>query len=199
MAKLIDILARELKVWPEKSVAAVQQNSFDGRVSFVDCMDVEFSIGQWDYIEPCSRIHYQKEIHSFERADDWRIAIVTHAEWQAAVDALNAPKVVEWDGVGRPPVGVNVNIRHKGASQGTGIVLFYGEETCLIKNTTKYLEREQFGVINDYVFTPIRTAEQVAAEEREKSILELVSILNPREHALYNVCSSIYDAGYRKQ
>lgn len=86
--ELVDILARELKVWPEKSVAAVQQNSKDDRVSFVDCMDVEFSMGQWDYSEPCMRIHEQKESHEFERADDWKTAIVTSAEWQAAVDAL---------------------------------------------------------------------------------------------------------------
>lgn len=86
--KLVDILARELKVWPEKSVAAVQQNSTDYRVSFVDCMDVEFSMGQWDYSEPCMRIHEQNESHEFERSDDWKTAIVTRAEWQAAVDEL---------------------------------------------------------------------------------------------------------------
>ena len=154
MAKLIDILARGLRVWPE-GYARLEQSMIG--VVFYKVFDGVLPVG------------------IFTISDDYRTTKVTRAEWQAAVDELNAPKVVEWDGVGRPPVGVNVNIRYKGVIQGTGIVLFYGEETCLIKNTTKYLEREQFGVINDYAFTPIRTAEQVAAEEREAEDNEVMS------------------------
>lgn len=93
--KLKDILARELKAWPEGSVAAVQQNITDDRISFVDCMDVEFSCGQWDYIDPCLRIHDQKDPHEFERASDWETSVVTRAEWQAAVDALKAEQESE--------------------------------------------------------------------------------------------------------
>ena len=73
--KFVDILARELKVWPEGDSPLVQ-GSF-GQVYICG--------GGPIIIETC-------------RADDWELGEVTRAEWQAAVDVLNAPKVVEWDG-----------------------------------------------------------------------------------------------------
>lgn len=75
--KLVDILARELKVWPEgleclsqfKSTGyIINGKGFDGRT--FDALRI---------------------------ADETLVAgaIVTRAEWQAAVDALNAPKAVD--------------------------------------------------------------------------------------------------------
>lgn len=84
--KLVDILARELKVWPE-GVSCLSQLQHNGAIINGKGYD-------------------GREWARLQIAEDTPPAgvLVTEAEWQAAVDALNAPKVVEWDGVGLPPV-----------------------------------------------------------------------------------------------
>ncbi|MBX9404765.1 hypothetical protein K5E40_03630 [Pseudomonas baetica] len=67
--KLIDILARELKAWPE-GYSSLQQ-SFAGMVFH----------GAKDGILPIVRLSV---------SEDFRIASVTRAQWQAAVDALKS-------------------------------------------------------------------------------------------------------------
>ena len=176
--KLVDILALELKVWPEKSVAAVQQNSI---VYFIDCMDVEFSWGQWDYGEPCMRIHKQKEIHKFERSDDWKTAIVTRAEWQAAVDELNATKVVDLDGDGLPPVGIDCEMK-KADSWVLVNILAHIVDDPIFNPIAIYMEANDPSALAGQAvasrFRSIRTAEQVAAEEREKAVADLYFTIN---------------------
>ena len=76
--KLVDILARELKVWPEGCDELFQTSS--GRVIGVSNRDTEKS----------------EKIGAFTLNDEGVDPHVTRAEWQAAVDALNAPKVLEW-------------------------------------------------------------------------------------------------------
>lgn len=46
-------------------------------------------------------------------------------------------------------------------------------------------------------FRPIRTPEQIAAEEREGSIHEMVDHLK-RWNTVQDLCGDLYDAGYRK-
>lgn len=104
------------------------------------------------------------------------------------------PEVKVWIGEGLPPVGLEVEIDHLGSYQGRGIVLFYGEERCLIRNTSKGLEREQTGAINEYAFRSIRTPEQIAAEERARQIKRIIHDLD----VPLAVASRAYDAGYRK-
>ncbi|OZY60438.1 hypothetical protein CJF39_06035 [Pseudomonas lundensis] len=50
-------------------------------------------------------------------------------------------------------------------------------------------------------FRPIRTPEQIAAEEREKAVFEIAHILidNRHDSAEYHQAGRIYDAGFRKQ
>uniref|UniRef100_A0AAU6W2U8 Uncharacterized protein n=3 Tax=unclassified bacterial viruses TaxID=12333 RepID=A0AAU6W2U8_9VIRU len=97
--KLIDILARKLKVWPDERVLAVAQASSGGlypssiSTAFLGCLG------------------------GFELADDWRSAIVTYQSWKSAVEALKYParekcecgdcakKYKEWNGEGEPAVG----------------------------------------------------------------------------------------------
>lgn len=174
--KLVDILARELKTWPEGAVAAVQQNIADGRVSFVDCMDVEFSCGQWDYMDACMRIHDQKDAHQFERASDWKSSVVTRAEWQAAVDALNAPKVVEWGGVGSPEPGCSIEYSIGDGWYPCEVRYVLNRDDCpgiALIAWCEHLGKDQYlSNDRDHKFRPARTAERVAAEEREKAWVE---------------------------
>lgn len=74
--KLVDILAREMKVWPG---------------NYLDVGQADFGRLHLTGIGP----HERHTDEAYTKADDWRTAIVTCEQWQAAVDALNGP-VVDW-------------------------------------------------------------------------------------------------------
>lgn len=69
--KLVDILARELKVWPEMQEGgnSLEQDLDNAVIEGSGCGTVDIFMLS-------------------ERADDWEHANITRAEWQAAVDAL---------------------------------------------------------------------------------------------------------------
>lgn len=181
--KLVDILAKGLKSWPEGLECLSQLKGtgyiingkgFDGRA--FDALQI---------------------------ADETLVAgaIVTRAEWQAAVDALNAPKVVEWDGEGEPPVGIEcewhpnvhgwVKVKILGRDGSDTWYRASGEEhsqTCR----------------NMAFFRPIRTAEQVAAEERKSEILEMIDTFGTDtaiwgRDAVMEICGHLWESGYRKE
>lgn len=185
MAKLIDILARDFEEWPVGCKAITQDS--DGYV--VSAKDCDVDCLRFDHNAWSGEGGNYMEIH--ELADDHKIAIITCAEWQAAVDALNAPKVV----YGLPAIGSQVFVYDPEG------VLRYGqgedgEVVAHVENTA--VIRMSYG-LGCFEARCLRTAEQVAAEEREKAILEMASTPKPCGHALYNVCADLYDAGYRKQ
>lgn len=178
--KLVDILAAELSEWP-KGVDELEQDN--------DCGVMKL------------KSHKNLTLLS-SLADDWEIATVTRAEWQAAVDALSAPKVVGWDGVGFPPVGKSV-CEYLGAHQfdkWTVVSIFahYGHTVFVDYGDGWRAETDSSR------FRKIRTAEQVAAEEREKAIDEMVYGACGCEPdggntTAFMICGFIYDAGYRKE
>ena len=186
--KLVDILARELKVWPESSDFAWQDYDLEIRFSHTARNDTYVSTLADDHV----RSRY---------GDDPDYG-VTRTEWQAAVDALNAPKVVEWDGKGNPPAGSTCQIRHSGWDAGswqTADIKYISSEYLIIGHG--YFKREQHFHMPDIQFRPILTAEQVAAEEREKAIKEICidagsSEMTPGQ---LKVAEKLYQAGYRKQ
>ena len=177
--KLVDILARELKVWPIHQDLSLVQGAH-GRV-------------------------YQSgggtTAAQLPRAEDWELAEVTMLQWQAAVDALNAPKVVEWDGEGMPPVG-SASCEYLGAhkyDEWTVVNIFahYGHTVFVDFGDGWRAEDDSSR------FRPIRTAEQVAAEEREKAAIDLAFVMTghmDRSKDCYKALGQlIYDAGYRKE
>lgn len=166
--KLVDILARELKSWPEGLECLSQLKGtgyiingkgFNGRV-----------------------------FAALQLADETLVAgaIVTRAEWQAAVDALNAPKVVEWDGVGLPPVGLDVEIKRGNCTWIDGDEWQIGKTAAVMASFLNSRDIEMACVqftgghcecILARCLSPIRTAEQVAAEEREKARTEALNAM----------------------
>lgn len=203
--KLVDILVREFSKWPEgfECLSQLKHNGsiingkgFDGRVlAWIEIAGDTFPAG----------------------------VIVTRAEWQAAVDALNfdkcehsygnkigcpecgelsAPKVVEWDGAGLPPAGSTCQIRHSGWAAGsweTVDIKYISSEYLIIGHGD--FKREQHFHMPDIQFRPILTAEQVAAEEREKAIREICIDAGSPEltPGQMKVAEKLYLAGYRKQ
>lgn len=186
MAKLIDILARELKVWPDQYYQIYQDSggSLHGTLSNDD-------------LEDCAQEDLPFEPVSI--AWDGSDAVVDRAEWQAAVDALNAPKVVEWGGVGLPPVGTVCQYQNSLGSW------FMVEITAIAKKGICFIQPDRDG--ENYAckvsskFRPVRTAEQVAAEEREKAIKEICIDAGSPEMTPGQLkgAEKLYMAGYRKQ
>lgn len=102
----------------------------------------------------------------------------------------------KWTGEGLPPVGCEFERRfvdQDSSSWAYGKVIAHG------KRRVFYVDRtgdEWSHSPEDMEFRPIRTPEQIAEEEREKAIKEMIGFIggSRRREAEY-----LYDAGYRKQ
>lgn len=199
--KLVDILARELTEWAG-DVGAITQNKLTGELL--------------DYYHCPLRGGNEREVSSVaddagEAHDGASGASVTRAEWQAAVDALNAPKVVEWDEVGLPPVGLDVEIKRGNCTWIDGDEWQIGKTATVMASFLNSRDIEMASVqfpgghcecILARCLSPIRTAEQVAAEEREKAInlmIDDTSILTGTISDRRTMARQLYDAGYRKE
>lgn len=215
--KLVDILARELKVWPEGYDSLRQ--SFAGMVFH----------GAKDGILPIERLSV---------AEDFRTAAVTRSQWQAAVDALKADEIAysaenvnvnvnyathaslpanaeckivqpEWNGEGLPPVGAACEFQMALAGWVPATITAVTEKSIVF---TRPLFKDRTGL--DYEntheeilphhalkrFRPIRTPEQIAAEARQKAINQICIDAGSPEMTpgQLRVASKLYDAGYRK-
>ena len=192
--KLVDILAQELAEWPVKE--GVYPPGQDYCVQSDECSQVFF----------CGT---HGKILLSRRADKTSGVRVTRAEWQAAVDALNAPKVVEWDEVGLPPVGLDVEIKRGNCTWIDGDEWQIGKTATVMASFLNSRDIEMASVqfpgghcecILARCLSPIRTAEQVAAEERNKVIREMVAEVTEEPRARhFAFCEALYDAGYRKE
>ena len=238
--KLVDILARELKVWPEPK--SLLSGSADYCCQSDNTTEVYFGYGR-------------TPIFLSRRAEDTEGVRVTRAEWQAAVDALKVAegiadaeagnliplddvkakyveyspamhaqragrvtRVVAWNGEGLPPVGVVCDIydesphhhyeKHVGLSAEilAHTVSEEGGRVAVYKVAIK--GESHYHALVAHCFRPIKTTEQVAAEEREKAAVDLFVTINWKDgrqdwERLSEGRKSDYfkaiDAGYRKQ
>jgi len=83
--KLVDILARELKEWPEGILLAVQDE--DSEIKFDNSHELPHLHSSGDVW--ILQGDEGDGLYGLSKASDFATAIVTRAEWQAAVDALN--------------------------------------------------------------------------------------------------------------
>ena len=195
--KLVDILARELKEWPEGQKIA-EQSKVDNEI----------------YFEP-------KAFGDFyvpERADDYMGALVTRSQWQEARDALLKADSKEWNGEGLPPVGTVCEFRipeeFEGVSpwrpelrQGSRVEIIYRYDTG-VSEVAAFKFDVAVGCLVEQAsagcFRPIRTPEQIAAEERENDIAEAMKVMavsgvHTSAEACLRIATAYVDAGYRKQ
>lgn len=96
--KLVDILARELKVWPVNASHAVQDNCgpFKNLIFLLEGPQENTSRNEFsDGWHPGESVSAVSDIKASELAEDHATAIVTREQWLAAGDALNKP-VVDW-------------------------------------------------------------------------------------------------------
>ncbi|QXZ11698.1 hypothetical protein KVQ82_16530 [Pseudomonas sp. AO-1] len=118
--------------------------------------------------------------------------------WDEAIALLNAAPE-PWNGEGLPPVGAEIEammrrnmhddyawhrakVVHGALPHSPGEVLVFGLETT----SPSWVDE----------FRPIRTPEQIAAEERDTAVQEMREIAGSKNAWPFE---QLYDAGYRKQ
>ncbi len=98
-----------------------------------------------------------------------------------------------WDGQGLPPVGAKcLTDRNDFLREVT--ILCHGKTRTFVFDHVS--QEETCLVLKDRVFLPIRTPEQIAAEEREKAIEEMCFA---EETLTVKQAKALFDAGYRRQ
>ncbi len=107
--------------------------------------------------------------------------------------AESAPAALTWDGHGLPPVGTVCEYRHMIWPEYRPCEIRYISEKSLVAYDDA---QEQFYRTCDMLFRPIRTPEQIAAEEREKAIEEMCFA---EETLTVKQAKALYEAGYRRQ
>lgn len=134
--------------------------------------------------------------------DHWELSFYT------SESVINRPGVVarpsthngEWTGLGLPPVGTVCEVFNddlSGAAWEKCTILFTGKHRVVYDSESCC---ERVGYMDCLKFRPIRTAEQIAAEDREKALSDLCLVINNASHmdcGTY-LAQAIIDAGYRK-
>ena len=108
------------------------------------------------------------------------------------------PSTPSWSGKGLPPVGVVCEANFVGSW--TEFEMRYYGESYVIFKTFYEVQRTRIDFDTCGVkFRPIRTPEQIAADEREAAIdAMLAATPAPGSDISLRVCEKLYDAGYRK-
>lgn len=160
--KLVDILARDLVHWHYDADKVRQVE--DGRLYMykegmtIGLSDAFFEVGE----------------------EVWNPAgFVSKDQWQAARNALLAAEAVHvWSGEGIPGAGQSCNIRftdHPGSSPHPVTILAFGERKVFYRDA----QGDEFLHDREYVaYSPIRTPEQIKADEREQAIKDLYFTIN---------------------
>lgn len=208
--KLVDILALELKAWPE-GVDSVWQSSYDNEIYFdADVPTFYTSLNAED--------------------SGTQGAVITQAQWQAAVDALKVAEGIadaeagnliplddvkdkwasrSWNGEGLPPVGLDVEIKRGNCTWIDGDEWQIGKTATVMASFLNSRDVEMASVqfpgghcecILARCLSPIRTAEQVAAEEREKAIKDMMEVTSDGISCIgQDDALALYKAGYSKE
>ena len=221
--KLVDILAAELKVWPGDIEYAHQD--YDGEIRFYGGIkkSVDFDFYANELAEDrclkgnsqtgsrIDRAEWQAAVDALNRAEvsysaenvSVDVGYVTHTATPISPECrIVSP---EWNGEGLPPVGAVVDTDHKNKEIRVKILAHgahHGGASCVLAADMSHgREGKMFGWMSDQCnFRPIRTAEQVAVEERNKIIREMVAEVTEEPRARhFAFCEALYDAGYRKE
>lgn len=157
--------------------------------------------------EGATHAHVRDTISPFRKYEEgvwWAFLL---GEWRAVMEAtpkfyVERPTSNEWSGEGLPPVGAVCRLRTKrdpeDAFEGWGNAeILYSSERALVWRWVGH--SLEFGSEWTKVdFEVIRTPEQIAAEEREKAIAEMIAICR-MESTDTRMVEALYLAGYRKQ
>lgn len=134
------------------------------------------------------------------------VKIAESALQNAGVEFYPEHQAGKWNGEGLPPVGAAVEAKCTAKTKArdwfAAEVLYISPYTAVLKYcSTEELDGEFVAHPATLVFQPRRTPEQIAADEREKAVKEMLADANPVGHMpkyTFDLISCLYDAGYRK-
>ena len=101
---------------------------------------------------------------------------------------------VDWNGTDLPPVGTICEFQLSDRWSECEILAHYNGKIVAVAKETGAV-----GYIGLHELRPIRTPEQIAAEEREKAVSEMQRIISESNAMLVSDLEALYDAGYRLQ
>jgi hypothetical protein len=102
-----------------------------------------------------------------------------------------------WNGEGLPPAGLVCEVLNTELSNPEwerATILYVGKHRVMYDSTSC---NERVGFIEDLKFRPIRTPEQIAAEERESEVKEMQAVVQSAEFGYMKGLYALYDAGCR--
>ena len=202
--KLVEILARDFNEWPAK-VGAFAQDENSKVAGFIHG-DLVYSGGSsgWHGRIDGYNSYIRESRFECELADDHATAIVTRAQWQEAREALSKPAdTPAWNGEGHPPLGTICEFTRSESPFAKCEVVFSSPWVTVVRG--KGFDDDAVDIAVDHNdrharFRPIRTPEQIAAEERDNAIQEMSGIARKVTGFGINIAdmAALYDAGYRK-
>ncbi len=141
------------------------------------------------------------------RSEDgsWHAMLPSHSAWHVAIvddDTMRTttPRPAAWNGEGLPPAGTVCEVEDADGNWHECTVLAHFRTDAVFIPDPDY----PYGVYDGLPaerFRPIRTPEQIAAEEREKAIDSMAVVADPSGGAPETCrlfCERLYDACYRK-
>lgn len=171
--------------WSKAPDGATHYDVADSRISSF----MKLEGGSWFFWPPAS----SNPVWTFWRPDTVDVEAM-----------IPRPAAETWNGEGLPPVGTVCELRaHKLNEWGQAEIKFASRNVIV----WDWLgEPEINGLCTRYVheidIRPIRTPEQIAAAEREKSIQQMIDNTNILTGIMSDrriMAAQLYDAGYRKQ
>lgn len=183
--KLVEILARELGEWPE-GVDEIFQD-YDRELRYIGWNASTLTGKRPDDLADDHR-----------RLGEDHPAGVTREMWEAERAKLGGK--TEWNGEGLPPVGCPFELRMTNDVWIAAMPTAYGKKHMLFEDESG---EERIEYISKIQARPIRTPEQIAAEKREKAIIEMKEVFLRGASVFWKGArlgiEALYDAGYRKQ
>lgn len=147
-----------------------------------------------------------KSSDNFYRFQDDQWQLWCGGDWVRSVDwdgwYSEPPCFIErpdpWSGKGLPPAGTVCEFQNSvGSWVAVEVTAIARKGICLAQ-----LGRDGESYVCQVTskFRPIRTPEQIAAEEREQELNRMVATISMLDKGwARKVCAGLYDAGYRKQ
>jgi len=149
---------------------------------------------------PIDATHYDVDSHLFVNFD------CMHDSLRSLVPRPATPSA--WDGTGLPPVGTVCELRTKVGGWGEAVIKYQAKRGICVWLWVRLdgnSEQIEWAESPDKLeFRPIKTAEQLAAEDRERVTDEMYGHTKTKMTAAEvdiqrETCADLYDAGYRKQ
>lgn len=157
----------------------------------------------------CQFIKYEKSSDKwywFCSAGEWCPYSGERDEFTELRDCLLIARPAEWTGQGLPPVGTVCEVVQVSSQPHDYCRRFVGQNVKIVAHHVD-VDGDEVAVFaaSDYefhalvagCFRPIRTPEQIAADEREKAIAEMSEAIKT-QFSFGWVFEKLYDAGYRK-